>query len=49
MSDNQFEELITTTIEETKDIPEIISETGTIGMPHKGVLFQTHGLTQSTL
>lgn len=32
----QFEELISTTIEETKDIPEIISETGKIGMPHKG-------------
>ena len=33
----KFEELISTTIEETKDIPEIISETGKIGMPHKGV------------
>jgi hypothetical protein len=32
----QFEELISSTIEETKDIPEIISETGKIGMPHKG-------------
>ncbi|THH31005.1 hypothetical protein EUX98_g3178 [Antrodiella citrinella] len=30
-----FEELISFTIEETKDIPEIISETGKIGMPHK--------------
>jgi hypothetical protein len=34
----QFESLISTTIEETKDIPEIISETGKIGMPHKGEL-----------
>lgn len=33
---SQFEELISSTIEETKDIPEIISETGKIGMPHKG-------------
>ena len=32
----QFEDLISTTVEETKDIPEIISETGKIGMPHKG-------------
>ncbi len=32
----QFEELISSTIDETKDIPEIISETGKIGMPHKG-------------
>jgi uncharacterized Rmd1/YagE family protein len=37
MYNDQFEELITTTIEETKDIPEIISETGTIGMSHKGI------------
>ncbi|KAH9923299.1 hypothetical protein B0H21DRAFT_814964 [Amylocystis lapponica] len=33
-----FEELISTTIEETKDIPEIISETGKIGMPHKDIM-----------
>jgi uncharacterized Rmd1/YagE family protein len=32
----QFEELISSKIEETKDIPEVISETGRIGMPHKG-------------
>ncbi|KAH8101823.1 DUF155-domain-containing protein [Cristinia sonorae] len=31
-----FEELISSTIDETKDIPEIISETGKIGIPHKG-------------
>jgi uncharacterized Rmd1/YagE family protein len=31
-----FEELISNTIEDTKDIPEVISETGKIGMPHKG-------------
>ena len=31
-----FEDLISTTIEDTKGIPEIISETGKIGMPHKG-------------
>ncbi|KAF9819408.1 hypothetical protein IEO21_02151 [Rhodonia placenta] len=33
-----FEELISSTIEETKDIPEIISETGKIGMPHKDIM-----------
>ncbi|KAF8634835.1 hypothetical protein AX17_004086 [Amanita inopinata Kibby_2008] len=33
-----FEELISTTIEETKDIPEVISETGKIGMPHKEIM-----------
>jgi len=32
----KFEALISSTIEETKDIPEVISETGKIGMPHKG-------------
>ena len=35
-STSQFEELISSTIDETKDIPEIISETGKINMPHKG-------------
>ena len=33
----KFEELISTTIVETKEYPEIISETGKIGLPHKGV------------
>ncbi|KIM85724.1 hypothetical protein PILCRDRAFT_816926 [Piloderma croceum F 1598] len=33
-----FEELISSTIEETKEIPEIISETGKIGMPHKEIM-----------
>jgi len=33
-----FEELISSTIEETKDIPEVISETGKIGMPHKEIM-----------
>ncbi|KAG6861290.1 hypothetical protein C0995_001844 [Termitomyces sp. Mi166 len=33
-----FEGLISTTIEETKDIPEVISETGKIGMPHKDIM-----------
>lgn len=33
-----FEERISTTIEETKDYPEIISETGKIGMPHKEIM-----------
>jgi uncharacterized Rmd1/YagE family protein len=33
-----FEELISNTIEETKDIPEVISETGKIGMPHKEIM-----------
>lgn len=31
----KFEDLISTTIDQTKDIPEIISETGKVGMPHK--------------
>lgn len=35
-----FESLISTTIEETKDIPETISETGKIGMPHKEIMRQ---------
>ncbi|RDB30530.1 Sporulation protein RMD1 [Hypsizygus marmoreus] len=35
---SMFEGLISTTIEETKDIPEIISETGKIGMPHKEIM-----------
>ena len=35
---SQFEDLISSTIEDTKDIPEIISETGKVGMPHKGKL-----------
>lgn len=34
----QFEELISNTIEETKDIPEEISETGKVGMSHKGTI-----------
>ena len=34
----QFEKLISTTIEETKDIPEIISETGKIDMSHKEIM-----------
>ncbi|KAG9218130.1 hypothetical protein CCMSSC00406_0008069 [Pleurotus cornucopiae] len=33
-----FEDLISSTIEETKDIPEMISETGKIGMPHKDIM-----------
>ncbi|KAJ3556187.1 hypothetical protein NM688_g2165 [Phlebia brevispora] len=33
-----FEELISSTIDETKDIPEIISETGKINMPHKEIM-----------
>lgn len=35
-----FESLIATTIEDTKDIPEIISETGKVGMPHKEIMQQ---------
>ncbi|KAI0688381.1 DUF155-domain-containing protein [Cytidiella melzeri] len=35
-----FEELISSTIEETKDIPEIISETGKINIPHKEIMKQ---------
>ncbi|KII91211.1 hypothetical protein PLICRDRAFT_173101 [Plicaturopsis crispa FD-325 SS-3] len=35
-----FEELISQKIEETKDIPEAISETGKIGMPHKEIMRQ---------
>ncbi|KAJ7136004.1 hypothetical protein C8R44DRAFT_769452 [Mycena epipterygia] len=33
-----FEELISSTIEETKDIPEIIATTGKVGMPHKEIM-----------
>ncbi|KAF8801104.1 DUF155-domain-containing protein [Phlegmacium glaucopus] len=33
-----FEELISSKIEETKDIPKVISETGKIGMPHKEIM-----------
>ncbi|KAH9036876.1 hypothetical protein EDB85DRAFT_1861884 [Lactarius pseudohatsudake] len=33
-----FEELISATIEETKEYPEIISETGKIGLPHKEIM-----------
>lgn len=33
----QFEELISQTIDETKDLPESMSETGQIRMSHKGV------------
>jgi uncharacterized Rmd1/YagE family protein len=33
-----FEELISTTIVETKEYPEIISETGKIGLPHKEIM-----------
>lgn len=35
-----FEQLITSTIEQTKDIPEVISETGKIGMPHDEIMQQ---------
>ncbi|KAF9459757.1 hypothetical protein BDZ94DRAFT_993662 [Collybia nuda] len=33
-----FEDLISTTIEETNHIPEVISETGEIGMPHREIM-----------
>ncbi|KAF7289920.1 DUF155 domain-containing protein [Mycena indigotica] len=33
-----FEELISSTIEETKDIPEVIATTGKVGMPHKEIM-----------
>lgn len=33
-----FEELISSKIEETKDIPEVMSETGKIGMPRKEIM-----------
>jgi len=35
-----FEELISNTIDQTKDIPEAISETGKIGMPHSEIMQQ---------
>ncbi|KLO20029.1 DUF155-domain-containing protein [Schizopora paradoxa] len=35
-----FEDLISSTIDQTKDIPEIISETGKVGMPHKQIMQQ---------
>ncbi|KIM59110.1 hypothetical protein SCLCIDRAFT_1188115 [Scleroderma citrinum Foug A] len=36
-----FEALISSKIEETKDIPEILSETGKIAMPHKEIMRKT--------
>ncbi|KAF8553352.1 DUF155-domain-containing protein [Imleria badia] len=36
-----FEDLISSKIEETKDIPETLSETGKIGMPHKEIMRKT--------
>ncbi|KIJ61433.1 hypothetical protein HYDPIDRAFT_96610 [Hydnomerulius pinastri MD-312] len=36
-----FEEFISSKIEETKDIPESLSETGKIGMPHKEIMRKT--------
>lgn len=36
-----FEALISSKIEDTKDIPEILSETGKIGMPHKEIMRKT--------
>ncbi|KAG6330272.1 hypothetical protein ID866_8815 [Astraeus odoratus] len=36
-----FEALISSKIEETKDIPETLSETGKIGMPHKEIMRKT--------
>ncbi|KAG8765748.1 hypothetical protein FRC12_007339 [Ceratobasidium sp. 428] len=35
-----FEELIASTIEQTKDIPEALSEAGKIGMPHGEIMRQ---------
>ncbi|KAH7105188.1 DUF155-domain-containing protein [Auriculariales sp. MPI-PUGE-AT-0066] len=35
-----FEQLISSTIEQTRDIPETISETGQIGMPHREIMQQ---------
>ncbi|KAI6139624.1 hypothetical protein EDD17DRAFT_342872 [Pisolithus thermaeus] len=36
-----FEALVSSKIEDTKDIPEILSETGKIGMPHKEIMRKT--------
>lgn len=36
-----FEALISSKIEDTKDIPEILSETGKIAMPHKEIMRKT--------
>ncbi|KAG8743199.1 hypothetical protein FRC10_000270 [Ceratobasidium sp. 414] len=38
--DRWFEELIASTIEQTKDIPEALSEAGKIGMPHGEIMRQ---------
>ncbi|EJD54832.1 DUF155-domain-containing protein [Auricularia subglabra TFB-10046 SS5] len=35
-----FEQLISSTIDHTRDIPEAISETGQIGMPHREIMQQ---------
>ncbi|KAL5476810.1 RMD1 [Sanghuangporus weigelae] len=37
---SMFEMLISSHIEHTKDVPELISETGKIGMPHKEIMQQ---------
>ncbi|KAL5498674.1 RMD1 [Sanghuangporus vaninii] len=37
---SMFEMLISSNIEHTKDVPEIISETGKVGMPHKEIMQQ---------
>ncbi|KAI9460802.1 DUF155-domain-containing protein [Boletus coccyginus] len=36
-----FEDLVSSKIEETKDIPETLSETGKIGMPHQEIMRKT--------
>ncbi|KAL5514340.1 hypothetical protein ACEPAG_2428 [Sanghuangporus baumii] len=37
---SMFEMLISSNIEHTKDVPELISETGKVGMPHKEIMQQ---------
>ncbi|KAF7349288.1 DUF155 domain-containing protein [Mycena sanguinolenta] len=44
-----FENLISSTIEETKDIPEIIATTGKVGMPHKGKSLACFGTNINTV
>lgn len=39
-----FEELVAGTIEQTKDLPRSLSETGTIGMPRKEIMKQIGSL-----
>lgn len=46
---SQFEDLISSTIDQTKSIPEVISETGKVGMTHKGTFYIQSRPTQALI